>query len=272
MSSTVPEMAPPAPVVCVRTDSTRSRIRSVADAVFRESSFTSPATTAKPAPAEPARAASIVALRASRLVCSAMPLTPIARSWPSQWCLAANDLAIQVLGGAGYTRDHDVEQHYRDNRLNPIHEGTHGIQALDLLGRKVVADGGAGLKVLLDTFTATSDRATATEDQELGRFAEQLGQAARRVASVTDALWAGGDPELALANATTYLEAVGHVVIAWVWLEQALTAHGKDGAFYQGKRLTTRFFYQWELPRTAPQFDLLASLDRTVLDAPVSCL
>ena len=64
-------------------------------------------------------------------------LTPIAKSWPSQWCLAANDLAIQVLGGSGYTRDYDVEQHYRDNRLNPIHEGTHGIQALDLLGRKV---------------------------------------------------------------------------------------------------------------------------------------
>ena len=51
------------------------------------------------------------------------------KSWPSQWCLAANDLAIQVHGGYGYTRDYDVEQHYRDNRLNPIHEGTHGIQA-----------------------------------------------------------------------------------------------------------------------------------------------
>ena len=65
-------------------------------------------------------------------------LTPIAKSWPSQWCLEANSLAIQVLGGYGYTREYDVEQHYRDNRLNPIHEGTHGIQGLDLLGRKVV--------------------------------------------------------------------------------------------------------------------------------------
>ena len=60
-------------------------------------------------------------------------LTPIAKSWPSQWCLEANDLAIQVHGGYGYTREYDVEQHYRDNRLNPIHEGTHGIQSLDLL-------------------------------------------------------------------------------------------------------------------------------------------
>ena len=76
-------------------------------------------------------------------------LIPIVKSWPSQWCLAANDLAIQVLGGAGYTRDFDVEQHYRDNRLNPIHEGTHGIQAMDLLGRKVLGDGGAALRLLL---------------------------------------------------------------------------------------------------------------------------
>jgi alkylation response protein AidB-like acyl-CoA dehydrogenase len=70
-------------------------------------------------------------------------LTPIAKSWPSQWCLEANSLAIQIHGGYGYTRDYDVEQHYRDNRLNMIHEGTQGIQALDLLGRKVVMDGGS---------------------------------------------------------------------------------------------------------------------------------
>ena len=68
-------------------------------------------------------------------------LTPVGKSWPSQWCLEANSLAIQVHGGYGYTREYDVEQHYRDNRLNPIHEGTHGIQSLDLLGRKVTMAG-----------------------------------------------------------------------------------------------------------------------------------
>ena len=75
-------------------------------------------------------------------------LTPIAKSWPSQWCLEANSLAIQVHGGYGYTRDYPVEQFYRDNRLNPIHEGTHGIQGLDLLGRKVTQQDGAGLALL----------------------------------------------------------------------------------------------------------------------------
>ena len=75
-------------------------------------------------------------------------LTPVGKSWPSQWCLEANSLAIQVHGGYGYTREYDVEQHYRDNRLNPIHEGTHGIQSLDLLGRKVTQRGGASLAAL----------------------------------------------------------------------------------------------------------------------------
>ncbi len=76
-------------------------------------------------------------------------LTPIVKSWPSQWCLEANSLAIQVHGGYGYTREYPVEQFYRDNRLNPIHEGTHGIQALDLLGRKAGMQDGAALQLLM---------------------------------------------------------------------------------------------------------------------------
>ena len=76
-------------------------------------------------------------------------LTPIAKSWPSQWCVEANSLAIQVHGGYGYTRDYNVEQLYRDNRLNSIHEGTHGIHALDLLGRKILIDSGRGLALIL---------------------------------------------------------------------------------------------------------------------------
>ena len=85
-------------------------------------------------------------------------LTPIAKSWPSEWCLEANSLAIQVHGGYGYTRDFPVEQYWRDNRLNMIHEGTHGIQALDLLGRKAVMQGGAGLRALATRINATVER------------------------------------------------------------------------------------------------------------------
>jgi butyryl-CoA dehydrogenase len=192
-------------------------------------------------------------------------LTPIAKSWPSQWCLAADDLAIQIHGGYGYTREYDVEQHYRDNRLNAIHEGTHGIQGLDLLGRKVTMQGGAGLAVLGETIGATVARANATGGLA-AELAAPLGVKLARIGEVTATLWAGGDPELALANSSVYLEAVGHVVVAWLWLEQVLAAGERTGDFYDGKRAAARFFFRYELPRTGPQLDLLASLDRTTLD------
>ncbi|MCZ2838280.1 acyl-CoA dehydrogenase [Modestobacter sp. VKM Ac-2985] len=190
-------------------------------------------------------------------------LTPIAKSWPSQWCLAANDLAIQVHGGYGYTRDYPVEQFYRDNRLNPIHEGTHGVQALDLLGRKVVMSGGAGLALLGETIAATTARAAGTQWADLG---EQLDGLVQQLGAVTATLWGQGDPQVALANASVYLEAAGHVVVGWLWLEQALATEGREGDFYAGKRQAARYFQRWELPKVGPQLALLASLDTTVLD------
>ena len=192
-------------------------------------------------------------------------LTPIAKSWPSQWCLAANDLAIQVHGGYGYTRDYPVEQLYRDNRLNPIHEGTHGIQGLDLLGRKVVMEGGRALTLLGARMSASVARARASGDADLGEWGAALEAAAGRMGRVTHMLHAGGDPERTLANATVYLEAFGHVVVAWIWLEQALAAHGSHGDFYEGKRQACRYFFRWELPRTEAQFALLERIDDTTL-------
>ena len=192
-------------------------------------------------------------------------LTPLAKSWPSQWCLEANSLAIQVLGGYGYAREYDVEQLYRDNRLNPIHEGTHGIQALDLLGRKVVMGQGAGLQLLVSTIGATVQRARGNGG-EAAELAVLLQVKVDRVVTVTACLWGTGDVDLALANATVYLEAVGHVVVAWMWLEQLLAAEGKQGDFYDGKRQAARYFLRWELPKTGPALDLLESLDRTTLD------
>uniref|UniRef100_UPI003D8E2622 acyl-CoA dehydrogenase n=1 Tax=Gordonia sp. B7-2 TaxID=3420932 RepID=UPI003D8E2622 len=192
-------------------------------------------------------------------------LTPIAKSWPSQWCLEANSLAIQVHGGYGYTKEFDVEQYYRDNRLNPIHEGTHGIQALDLLGRKVVMGGGKGLALLVETIGATIDRASSVGS--VAGYADDLRKVTDRLVSTTAQIWSAGDPAVSLANATAYLEATGHIVIAWIWLEQALAADGHDGAFYDGKRAAAQYFYRYELPKTGPQLDLLATLDRTTLDA-----
>jgi alkylation response protein AidB-like acyl-CoA dehydrogenase len=192
-------------------------------------------------------------------------LTPIAKSWPSQWCLEANSLAIQVHGGYGYTREYDVEQHYRDNRLNAIHEGTNGIQSLDLLGRKVVQRGGASVAALNAAVTATISSAKAAGDLA-ATLAGTLESAWARVTEVTAGLFAGGDVEAAMANSALYLEAFGHVVIGWMWLEQVLAAEGQAAPFYQGKRQAATYFYRYELPRAGTQLDLLAILDRTTLD------
>jgi butyryl-CoA dehydrogenase len=196
-------------------------------------------------------------------------LTPIAKSWPSQWCLEANSLAIQVHGGYGYTRDFDVEQHYRDNRLNLIHEGTNSIQALDLLGRKVVLQDGQGLAALLHAITGGVTSAQALTGEQAGEwheFARQLATAVERVRQVTRSLWSAGSVEVTLANASSYLDALGHIVLAWIWLEQAVAAHGKASDFYEGKRHAARYFFRHELPKAKPHLDLLETLDCTLLD------
>src|SRR6478735_9978905 len=175
-------------------------------------------------------------------------LTPIAKSWPSEWCLEANSLAIQVLGGYGYTRDFPVEQYWRDNRLNMIHEGTHGIQALDLLGRKVVMDGGQALDVVREAIDATIERARPVAT--LAEHAEALHRAADEVAAATRAAWSTGVPAEALANATPYLQAFGHLVLAWIWLDVATCAAAAVPSDAQRGRLAAcRYFFRYELPR-----------------------
>lgn len=184
-------------------------------------------------------------------------LTPIAKSWPSEWCLEANSLAIQVHGGYGYTRDFPVEQYWRDNRLNMIHEGTHGIQALDLLGRKVVMDGGAGLKRLAARIGVTLEHAGHVAGW--AGHANALAAALQRLGAATKAAWASGEPQAALANATPYLQAFGHTVVAWIWLDVALAAQAAladaaqvDGAnadLLQGQLAAARYFFEFELPK-----------------------
>jgi butyryl-CoA dehydrogenase len=192
-------------------------------------------------------------------------LTPIAKSWPSEWCLEANSLAIQVLGGYGYTRDFPVEQYWRDNRLNMIHEGTHGIQALDLLGRKVVMDGGKGLALLALKINDTVERALRIAP--LAEHANALAGALKALGHATRAAWATGDPEEALANATPYLQAFGHTVIAWIWLEVALCAQARlgQGSEYllQGKLAAMRYFFRYELPRIGAWLQVVETRDDT---------
>ncbi|MGJ7578765.1 acyl-CoA dehydrogenase [Variovorax sp. RHLX14] len=197
-------------------------------------------------------------------------LTPIAKSWPSEWCLEANSLAIQVHGGYGYTRDFPVEQYWRDNRLNMIHEGTHGIQAADLLGRKVVMEEGRGLALLGRRIGATARRAAA--EPSLADYAAALDAATARIVSATRSAWATGDPQEALANAVPYMQAFGHTVLAWTWLDVAQRSLERDPASSlpatQGRLGATRYFFHYELPKIGAWLGVVEGRDPTCMALP----
>ena len=191
-------------------------------------------------------------------------LTPIVKSFPSEWCLEANSLAIQVHGGYGYTRDFPVEQYWRDNRLNMIHEGTHGIQAMDLLGRKVLMENGRGLQLLAERMLATAAQAEASWSPE----AAALRDALKQVGQATQQAWAGAEPVQALANAVPYLQAFGHTVIAWIWLDVAASLEGNDAPAAQGRRAACRYFFRYELPKIGAWLNVVSSRDPTCADLP----
>ena len=203
-------------------------------------------------------------------------LTPIAKSWPSEFCLEANKHAIQVLGGYGYTRDYPVERFYRDNRLNHIHEGTHAIHGIDLLGRKVRMQGGAALAELNRVMQDTIKQATDVEG--LSGYARDLERSFAALSKTANAVSAADNVNLMLANATIYLDAFGHVVVAWIWLEQALAASKGletdkgERDFYEGKLAACKFFYRYELPQVYASFDLVSSLDDTCMNMTIEQL
>lgn len=182
------------------------------------------------------------------------------------------------MGYRGTVRDYPVERLYRDNRLNPIHEGTNGIQALDLLGRKVLMQDGAALRLLLTRMTETAKQAGA--DPELSEYAQALDKAIATAAATTQTLALvalQNKVDLFLANAHLYLEMLGHTVIAWIWLQQAQAARAglkitdaTDRNFYEGKLRACRYFFRYELPKAQRQAELLVTLDDTCLNMPQS--
>ncbi len=195
-------------------------------------------------------------------------ITPICKSWPSEFCLEANKHAIQILGGYGYTREYPVERLYRDNRLNHIHEGTHAIHGLDIMGRKVRIADGAALKFLAQEVMSTIE--AAAKYPELAAYSNALGVGLQSIEKALGAVAKEPNPELALANATIFLDAMGHLVIAWMWLKQGVAASqglqdcvDADRAFYQGKLAACQFFYTYEVPKAIKQLDLVAQVDDT---------
>lgn len=189
-------------------------------------------------------------------------LTPIVKSWPAEHCLDANKEAMQILGGYGYTRDYPVERLYRDNRLNPIHEGTYGIHGIDLLGRKVRLENGRALTLLEREIEATLSYAEAfpAESNALRAALQQLRLTTNRCLAEKDLL-------KALANATPYLDAMGTIVVSWLWLKQAVVAarllgtSETDDAFYTGKIKAARHIMQGRLVDATATLARVATLD-----------
>ncbi|WP_418358839.1 acyl-CoA dehydrogenase [Shewanella basaltis] len=202
-------------------------------------------------------------------------LTPIIKTWPSEYGPKANSLAIQVMGGHGYINEHPVEMFYRDNRLNPIHEGTTGIQSLDLLTRKVPMNKMQGYHATLKEMRKTLDE--AKQYNGLQQTTEQLSEALTTLSTTTEAVlsaMATKNIDLALSNSVKYLELFGHVIIAWLWLKQSIVAtkalaeqpHQDDVYFYQGKLQAAQYFYRFELPEINLWSQLLIHTDSTSFD------
>ena len=205
-------------------------------------------------------------------------MTPMIKSWPRNYGPKANYYAIQVLGGAGYTNEHPVEMFYRDNRLNPIHEGTHGIQSPDLLARKVPMNNLAGYRIMLAEMKKTAGE--ASEHNSTSALSAELIVSISCLENVTETLLGAmleKNIDSVLSNSAKYLDLFGHVLIAWLWLKQGLVAaraldenpHAADESFYLSKLQAMKYFYRFELPEIAVWAKLLLELDTTAYDMQV---
>jgi len=198
-------------------------------------------------------------------------LTPVFKAWPSEFGPKANDLAIQVLGGAGYTREYPVEQCWRDNRLNPIHEGTNGIQALDLLGRKLWQFEGKGLQVLLKRVTSDMQASTTPRAQKLSiKLKPYLDKLHGLIQQAGEDLRSDKQSVL-LTNASCFLNVFSACVVSWIWLRQANVAeqalirgvNSDDVDFYEGKLAAAEYFLNWELPLVQRDIEVISTQEPT---------
>jgi alkylation response protein AidB-like acyl-CoA dehydrogenase len=193
-------------------------------------------------------------------------LTPVVKTWPSEQGERAISLAIQVHGGAGYTRDFDVEQLWRDNRLNPIHEGTTGIQGLDLLGRKLLSDQLVGFSALCEELSATEGRAALQPD--LAPLATTLASLRQSVAAALQAELRKADAPATLAHATPFLHAFGQLVLGWIWLDMTECALRQHHPLAQSKLWTCRHYFETELPMISALLAPMQAGSRLTTDIP----
>lgn len=183
-------------------------------------------------------------------------LTPVAKTYPAEMGILATSQSIQCFGGYGYCEDFPVEQHFRDMRIHTIHEGTTGIQAMDLLGRKAIMKNGKAMAIYFEEVGQTI--AAAKGFEKLRPLCQQLEDALKTLQDVTMHLVGiamGGKPDVFLADATLYIEMFGNIAVAWQWLLMATAAlkaleknpSKSETSFYEGKVFTCRYYFAYEL-------------------------
>jgi alkylation response protein AidB-like acyl-CoA dehydrogenase len=199
-------------------------------------------------------------------------LTPVVKAISSDLAIESTLLAMQVFGGHGYIRENGVEQHLRDVRIVALYEGTNGVQAMDLLGRKVLADGGQRMGAFLDMAGAFTE--TCRPREAMREFAEPLARLVAEVRQITAELVAApaGDPHATGASAVPYLRLVGHLALAWTWARAAQVALGQAASsdpIYASKIATARFYFQRVLPQTSALCAEIRAGASTVMEPPV---
>ena len=201
-------------------------------------------------------------------------LTPIVKGFVTDMSLECTSLAIQVYGGHGYVRETGVEQYFRDARITAIYEGTNGIQALDLLSRKVLGTGGTLARQLGGMIGGFCERHAGSE--ALSEFITPLAGLLKEWSDATEgvARRAAHEPDEAGAAAMDYLMVSGYLCLAWCWARMAavstaaLQKGGADGAFHQAKLSTARFYFKRILPRAEAHLDTLGAGARPVMELP----
>ena len=183
-------------------------------------------------------------------------LTPIIKAFFTDYGFEATNLAVQVHGGHGYIREHGMEQLVRDARISQIYEGANGIQALDLVGRKLPQRAGRYLRHFFHPAVAFVE--ANKDDPELADIVAPVGKALGKLqtATLVIAQRGLGDPEEAGAAASDYLKMFGLVAVGYMWCQMAKLARDKQNgdAFYDTKLKTARFYVQKILPDTAGLF------------------
>ena len=202
-------------------------------------------------------------------------LIPVAKSYPAETSVRSTSQAIQCFGGYGYCEDFPVEQHFRDTRIHTLHEGTTGIQGMDILGRKVRMKEGRAFTLYLEEVRKTIAEAQTVDG--LKAYADRLSAAVAELEKITADLKSLGEAKgnrIMLADATVYLDYFSIITIAWQWLLQAIAAvkglAGKPSKanthFYQGKLLTARYFFHYELPKAGALAKCLAEQEAITLE------